>query len=398
MVIELYAQLNVSDLLSKIFGIMSLPPSEIIARLILALIGALLLYLGYRKVLEPLIMIPMGIGMVSANLAFIIGIGNPHVNMDFMNLSNNFIYWLQPFYTFMFSNGLIACLVFLGIGVMTDITFLMARPYISFILASFAELGTILTLPIAVALGFNLRQAAAIALIGGADGPIVLYSSLRLAPELFVPITLVGYLYLSMLYLFQEKLDELTIPKRMLMTYMDVRELPKISPKEKLAFSVIITAILSLLFPQASPLIISFFAGVIIKEVGISRYVKLMDEVILSLSTFLLAFILGTLTTVEVILKGEVLKILILGILALTLSSIGGSIGGIVVYYLSKGRINPLLGPAAVSCVPTTAKISQKVASKYNPRNYILAFAMGPNIAGVITTAIIASIYIALFT
>ncbi len=396
--IELYAQLSISDLLTKIFVFATLPPNEIIVRLMLALIGAILLYLGYKKVLEPLIMIPMGIGMVSANLAFIIGIGNPHVNMDFTNLSNNFIYWLQPFYTFMFSNGLIACLVFLGIGVMTDITFLMARPYVSFILASFAELGTILTLPIAVALGFNLRQAAAIALIGGADGPIVLYSSLRLAPELFVPITLVGYLYLSMLYLFQEKLDELTIPKRMLMTYMDIRELPRITPKEKLAFSVIITAILSLLFPQASPLIISFFAGVIIKEVGISRYVKLMDEVILSLSTFLLAFILGTLTTVEVILKGEVLKILVLGILALTLSSIGGSIGGIVVYYLSKGRINPLLGPAAVSCVPTTAKISQKVASKYNPRNYILAFAMGPNIAGVITTAIIASIYIALFT
>ena len=389
---------TLTDYITKIFGLAALSPEEVLARVVMAVIGTILLYLGYRKVLEPLIMIPMGIGMITANLAFIIGIGNPHVNIDFTNVSNNYVYWLQPFYSFMFSNGLIACLVFLGIGVMTDITFLMAKPYTSLILAIFAELGTIITLPIAVLMGFNLRQAAAIALIGGADGPIVLYSSLKLAPELFVPITVVGYLYLSMLYIFQEKLDELTIPKNLLKTYMDIRELPKISPKEKLAFSVIITAILSILFPQASPLIVSFFAGVIIKEIGISRYIKLLDEVILSLSTFLLAFVLGTLTTVDVIFKGDVLKILILGILALTLSSIGGSIGGIVMYYASKGKINPLLGPAAVSCVPTTAKISQKVASKYNPRNYILAFAMGPNIAGVITTAIIASIYIALFT
>ncbi|HDN76129.1 MAG TPA: sodium ion-translocating decarboxylase subunit beta [Acidilobales archaeon] len=389
---------TLTDYITKIFGLVALSPEEVLARVVMAVIGTILLYLGYRKVLEPLIMIPMGIGMITANLAFIIGIGNPHVNIDFTNVSNNYVYWLQPFYSFMFSNGLIACLVFLGIGVMTDITFLMAKPYTSLILAIFAELGTIITLPIAVLMGFNLRQAAAIALIGGADGPIVLYSSLKLAPELFVPITVVGYLYLSMLYIFQEKLDELTIPKNLLKTYMDIRELPKISPKEKLAFSVIITAILSILFPQASPLIVSFFAGVIIKEIGISRYIKLLDEVILSLSTFLLAFVLGTLTTVDVIFKGDVLKILILGILALTLSSIGGSIGGIVMYYASKGKINPLLGPAAVSCVPTTAKISQKVASKYNPRNYILAFAMGPNIAGVITTAIIASIYIALFT
>ncbi|RLG88479.1 MAG: Na+-translocating decarboxylase subunit beta, partial [Thermoprotei archaeon] len=386
---------TLTDYITKIFGLAALSPEEVLARVVMAVIGTILLYLGYRKVLEPLIMIPMGIGMITANLAFIIGIGNPHVNIDFTNVSNNYVYWLQPFYSFMFSNGLIACLVFLGIGVMTDITFLMAKPYTSLILAIFAELGTIITLPIAVLMGFNLRQAAAIALIGGADGPIVLYSSLKLAPELFVPITVVGYLYLSMLYIFQEKLDELTIPKNLLKTYMDIRELPKISPKEKLAFSVIITAILSILFPQASPLIVSFFAGVIIKEIGISRYIKLLDEVILSLSTFLLAFVLGTLTTVDVIFKGDVLKILILGILALTLSSIGGSIGGIVMYYASKGKINPLLGPAAVSCVPTTAKISQKVASKYNPRNYILAFAMGPNIAGVITTAIIASIYIA---
>ena len=398
MSLDVITTYSIIDFIHKVLGITTLPPLNIVARFILAIIGAVLAYLGYKRVLEPLIMIPVGIGMISANLAYIIAVGNPHVNINFTNTSNLFIYWLQPFYNFMFSNGLIACLVFFGIGAMTDITFLMARPYLSFILAAFAELGTIVTLPIAINLGFTPRQAAAIALIGGADGPIVLYASLKLAPKLFVPITVVGYLYLSILYIFQKWLDELTIPSRFMGVYMDPNELPKISAKEKLIFSIVVTALLSLLFPQASPLIVSFFLGVIIKEAGIRRYIKMLDEVILSLSTFILALTLGTLTTADVIFDPIVLKILLLGIIALTLSSIGGSIGGLIMYYLSGGKINPLLGPAAVSCVPTTAKISHKLAVQHNPRNYLIVFAMGPNIAGVITTAIIASIYLALFT
>ncbi len=398
MSLDIVSTYSIIDFIHKVLGITTLPPLNVIARFILAIIGAVLTYLGYKRVLEPLIMIPMGIGMVSANLAYIVTVGNPHVNINFTNVNNLFIYWLQPFYNFMFSNGLIACLVFFGIGVMTDITFLMARPYLSFILAAFAELGTIVTLPIAINLGFTPRQAAAIALIGGADGPIVLYSSLRLAPKLFVPITVVGYLYLSILYIFQRGLDELTIPSRFMGVYMDPTKLPKISAREKLIFSIVVTALLSLLFPQASPLIVSFFLGVIIKEAGIRRYIKMLDEVILSSSTFILALTLGTLTTVDVIFDPIVLKILVLGIIALTLSSVGGSIGGLIMYYLSGGKINPLLGPAAVSCVPTTAKISHKLAVQHNPRNYLIVFAMGPNIAGVITTAIIASIYLALFT
>ena len=388
---------NLVESLSKVVGVLSLSPVEVVLRVVLALIGATLLYLGYKNVLEPLIMVPLGIGMVVSNLSFVVGVGNPHVNMDPSNFQYNLIYWLQPFYSLMFSNGLIACLVFFGIGSITDITFLMARPFTSFILAAFAELGTVLTLPLAVAVGFEPRHAAAIALIGGADGPIVLYSSLKLAKEYFIAINVVSYLYLSLLYIFQKKLDELTIPRRLMATYMDPRELPKISPKEKLLFSVVVSALLSLLFPHASPLVLSFFAGVIVKEAAISRYVKMLDEVVLSVSTFLLALVLGTLTTADVLINPAVGLILLLGITALFLSSIGGSIGGLIVYYLSKGRINPLLGPAAVSCVPTTAKISHKLAMEVNPRNYLITFAMGPNVAGVITTAIIASIYLALF-
>ncbi len=394
--------------LTTIVGILSLPTPEIAVRVILAVAGAILMYLGYKRYLEPLIMIPMGLGMVVANLAFIPGAGpgsgNPHVDYNFTDWSAIWYYWLQPFYTLMFSNGLIACLVFFGIGSLTDITFLMARPYVSFILAAFAELGTIVTLPIATAFfGFTPRQAASIALIGGADGPIVLFASTKLLNlpkelNLFVAINVVGYLYLSILYMFQEKLDELTIPKKLLAAPMDAGALPKISPKEKIVFSVVIAAILSALFPTASPLLLSFFLGVIVREARVNRYIRLLDEVILDFSTFILALVLGTLITPQTLFNVLVLKVLVLGIIALTLSSIGGSIGGIIAYYVSKGKINPLLGPAGVSCVPTTAKISHKVAIKYNPRNYLITFAMGPNVAGVVTTAILASIYMALFT
>lgn len=293
--------------------------------------------------------------------------------------------------------GLIACLVFMGIGAMTDISFFIAHPYLSFALASFAELGTVLTLPIAMCLGFTPRQAASIALIGGADGPIVLFSSLKLAPELFVPITVVGYLYLSLLYIYHEKLAQLVIPRGPASRKMSLPT-PEVTREEKIMFSVVASILFSAVFPSASPLVASFFLGVLVRESMVDRYVKMLDEVVLSASTFFLAFVLGTLTTSDIIMDPAVGKILLLGIVALLLSSLGGMLGGLLVYALTRGRVNPLLGVAAVSCVPTTAKIAQKIALKYNPENYMIDELMGPNVAGVITTAVVASIYLAIFS
>jgi len=406
--------IDLGQLFPAISSLFQVDPTIAVARITLILIGAILAWLGVKRITEPLILVPMGLGMIFVNTAqfflppyppFPSMYGNPHLApLVGSNISNpvmaateqviaSTLYWLQPIYALTFLNGAIACFVFIGIGAMTDLDFLMAKPFTSFFLAVFAELGTILTFPLAVAMGFPYNDAASIAIIGGADGPMVLFTSLKLSPKLFVPITVVAYLYLSILYLFQGKLSELTIPKKMRMVRMSPTDIRRVSPREKILFAIIAGGTLSLLFPVASPLIASFFIGNVIKEAQIERLKKFADEVFLNGATFFLGLMLGILVTPEVILDPKVVKLLILGITALVLSSIGGSIGGILMYYISRGKVNALLGPAGVSCVPTTAKIAQKEAQKLDKRNYIIYHAMGPNVAGVITTAIISAIY-----
>jgi oxaloacetate decarboxylase beta subunit len=301
--------------------------------------------------------------------------------------------FLQPIYTFTFSNGLIACLVFMGIGAITEIDYLIAQPFMSLFLAVFAEFGTIFTLPIAMAWGLAPKEAAAISLVGGADGPMVLFGSLMMAKDLFVPITVVAYLYLSVCYAGYPLLARL-IPKRMRGIEMDWRDVPRISRGAKFAFAVIACSILCLLFPVAAPLFASFFVGLAVKEAGVTRYVEFLSGPILYGSTFFLGFTLGALLGVDIILNPLVLKLLVLGMLALTLSGLGGLAGGLIYHKISKKPFNPLIGIAAVSCVPTTAKVAQKCAFQANRKCMILPFAMGPNVAGVITTAIITGIFV----
>lgn len=387
--------------LSQVIPLLSLPPEELLLRLFLIAGGIVLIYAGMREWVEPLIMVPFGLGMAISNAAYMVlkvagtVITNPNLSWQLTGYEWLQYFWLQPVYVLTFMTGLIACLVFMGIGVLTDITFLMVRPYVSMILAAFAELGTALAFPIAIAMGLSPKEAAAVALIGGADGPIVLFSSVTLAPHIFIPITVVGYLYLSLLYIYHERLAKVVVPRSMASKPMPPSPV-QVGRAEKIAFAVIAPVILSAIFPAASPLILAFFIGVLIREVGIERYVKMLDEVLLSVSTFFLAVVLGVATTTDAIMNPVVGKILLLGIVALVLSSIGGMIGGVVLSVMTKGRINPLLGVAAVSCVPTTAKIAQKIALKYNPENYMITELMGPNIAGVITTAIMASLYLSL--
>lgn len=405
------------DLMRLFPGIASffqVDPGIALARIALIFIGAILAWSGYKRITEPLILIPMGLGMVFVNTAqfilppyppFPATYGNPHISplvgSDVTNpvmsateqVIASTIYWLQPIYFLTFLNGAIACFIFMGIGAITDLDFLIAKPFTSFFLAAFAELGTILTFPIAVMMGLSYNEAASIAMVGGADGPMVLFTSLRLAPHLFVPISVIAYLYLSVLYLFQGKLCELTIPRKMRAVVMSPTDVRKVSPREKILFDIVAGGVLSLLFPVASPLIAAFFVGNILKEAQVERLRKFADEFLLNASTLFLAFLLGVLLTPDVILDPRVTKLLILGITALVLSMLGGSLGGILMYYISRGKVNALLGPAGVSCVPTSAKIAQYEAQKLNKRNYILLHAMGPNVAGVITTAILSAIY-----
>lgn len=375
----------------------------ILVRLALMLLGLLLIYLSAKNILDPMVLMPMGLAMILVNGATLTiegKLANLFVDpmlADPEGVVNNMqIFFLQPIYNLMFSNGLIACLVFMGIGVLTPLDYLIASPLTSLLIAIGAELGSILTFPIAVACGFNYREAASIAIVGGADGPMVLFTSLELAKKLFVPISVVAYVYLSITYAIYPYMIKLLIPKRMQGIVMDLHVLPKVSSRQKLIFAVLAAAVLSLLFPVAAPLFASFFIGVMVREADLPRYQRFLDEVLLTGSTFFLGFVLGALFSFYVITDSRVLLIMGLGLLSIILSGLGGIVSGLIAYKVSKGKINPLIGIAGVSCVPSTAKVAQKCAFAANKRAMILPVAMGPSVAGVITTAIIAGIYVGL--
>lgn len=373
-----------------------------VARLVLIILGFLLIYLGRKGILEPMIMIPMGLGMIAVNCGTLFlpegGIGN--LFLDPMITDNNRLMdvmqidFLQPVYTFTFSNGLIACFVFMGIGTLLDVGYLLQRPFASILLALCAELGTFLTLPIASALGLSLKEGASVAMVGGADGPMVLFTSLVLAKHLFVPITVVAYLYLGLTYGGYPYLVKLLIPKRLRSIKMREKKPPKnYDPKVKLAFAVVLCAILCLLFPVAAPLFFSLFIGVAVREANLKHVYDFVSGPLLYGSTFMLGLLLGVLCDAHLLMDDKIGKLLILSIVALLLSGIGGIIGGYILYFIRKGNYNPVIGIAAVSCVPTTAKVAQKLVSKENPDAFILGEALGANISGVITSAIIAGVY-----
>ncbi len=372
------------------------------ARVVLILLGFALIYLGWKGILEPMIMIPMGLGMIAINCGTLFmpggGLGNLFLDpmlTDTDELMNTMqIDFLQPIYTFTFSNGLIACFVFMGIGTLLDVGYLLQRPVTSIFLALCAELGTFLTIPIASSMGLSLKESASVAMVGGADGPMVLFTSLVLAKHLFVPITVVAYLYLGLTYGGYPYLVKLLIPQRLRAIKMkETKPAKNYDPKVKLAFAVILCALLCFLFPVASPLFFSLFIGVAVRESNLKPVFDFVSGPLLYGSTFMLGVLLGVLCDAHLLLDPKVGKLLILSIVALLLSGIGGIIGGYIMYFIKKGNYNPVIGIAAVSCVPTTAKVAQKLVSKENPDSFILGEALGANISGVITSAIIAGVY-----
>lgn len=400
--------MKIIDLFQGISTMFYQDPEIVIFRIVLIFVGFLLVYLGNKGTLEPLIMIPMGLGMSAVNAGVLFmdngQMGNLIIDpllkttddlMKYMQID-----FLQPIYTLTFSNGLIACLVFMGIGILCDIGYVLEHPFISMTIALFAELGTVATFPIAKLMGLADGAAAAVSIIGGADGPMVLFASLKLAPKYFVPISIVAYLYLSLTYGGYPYLIKLMIPKELRGKEIKKSDKPvqKITSREKIVFAVIANALLCLLFPVAAPLFLSFFVGIVIREAKISSYVKLIGDNFLYFATFFLGLVLGVLFDASTLLDPTVFKLLILGVLSLTLSGIGGILGGYFIYFIRKGNFNPTVGIAGVSCVPTTAKVAQKAAMKVNPCASILDYSLGANICGVITTAILTAIYITLLS
>jgi Na+-transporting methylmalonyl-CoA/oxaloacetate decarboxylase beta subunit len=384
------------EILNLFQGIATLAASEpriLIGRVVLIFLGFLLIYLGKKGVLEALLMIPMGLGMAAVNAGVLFFQGgrmgtlflDPLISETGALVNVLQINWLQPIYTFTFSNGLIACLVFLGIGTLLDVGFVMQRPFRSMFLAICGEAGTLVTFPLGVWLGLPANQAAATSTIGGADGPMVLFASLILAPEIFVPITVVGYLYLGLTYGGYPFIIKAMVPKSIRGMSMPVERVRAISSEEKLVFAVITCTALCLLFPVA-----------VIRESGLTHFYELFSNTVLYGATFFLGLLLGVLCEANTILNPTVLILLILGITALTFSAIGGLLGGYVLYLLSGRKYNPTIGIAAVSCVPTTAKVAQKEVSAVNPEEIILPHALGANVCGVITSAVFAAVLITL--
>lgn len=413
-------------------------PKIAFARVFLIFLGFLLVYLGKKGTLEPMLMIPMGLGMATVNAgvmlldpmtsAAVLDVANspmvrsahtavapmvasaadtvriqgtlhvaPLVQQSENLLYINQINWLQPIYTFTFSNGLIACFVFMGIGTLLDVGYLLARPFQSMVIALFAELGTVAVFPIGVAMGLSPGEAASIAMVGGADGPMVLFTSLMLAKEIFVPICVVAYLYLGLTYGGYPYLIRFLIPKKLLALPMAPQKHKRqISSNQKLAFAVIGCAVLCLLFPVAAPLILSLFLGVAIRESGLDAFRNVVENVFLYGATLFLGLTLGILCEAGTLLNPKVLTLLVLGILALLISGIGGILGGYVMYFVSGRKVNPAVGIAGVSCVPTNAKVAQKEVSKAAPGTIILPEALGANISGVITSAVFAAIFVSL--
>lgn len=436
-------------------------------RIGLVLLGTLMIYLGRKGVLEGLLMIPMGLGMIAVNAGMMVMPGpdfdNMHIqsqpsavvlpadlqsaaaitdaimghstisslskvtpsilevgearpvmkteiqtllikptgNFDTVSGVTALMGWLQincmqPIYTFTFSNGLIACFVFMGIGALLDVGYVLARPFQSMFVALCAEAGTILTLPIAMACGLPITQAASVAMVGCADGPMVLFTALQLSPSLFAPITVVAYLYLGLCYGGYPYILKWLIPAKLraLPTIPDVTV--ELSSSEKLAFVVLANFVLCFLFPVAAPLFLSLFIGIATKEAELKDFHDLLSGPVLYFSTLILGLLLGLLCDANVMLSDEVMVILGLGILALLISGLGGIGGGYLMYFLSGRKFNPVIGIAGVSCVPTCAKVAQKTISKANPGVNAMPQALGINISGVITSAIICGIYVAL--
>lgn len=348
-------------------------------------IAGLLIYLAIRRGFEPLLLLPIGFGAFLANLPGS-GLLTPP---DGETIGGLYYYISKGIELEIFPP-----LIFLGIGAMTDFGPLLANPK-TFLLGAAAQFGVFTALFTAVALGFSLKEAAAIGIIGGADGPTAIYLSLKLAPHLLGPIAVSAYSYMALVPLIQPPLMRwITNEKERLV----VMETPKpVSQKIKIIFPLAVTVVGVFIVPPAAPLLAMLMGGNLLKESGVvERLTNMAQNELINIVTFFLGTCVGMTMAADVFLRWETLKILSLGVVAFSFSTIGGLLVGKLMYKVTGGKVNPLIGSAGVSAVPMAARVSHNVGQEYNPQNYLLMHAMGPNVAGVVGTAIAAGILLAI--
>ena len=363
---------------------------------VMILISFVLLYLAIVKKFEPLLLMPIAFGMLLTNLP-----GAEMYHADFF--ANGEVHWgefrhgagLLDFLYLGVKLGIYPCLIFIGVGAMTDFGPLIANPK-SLLLGAAAQIGIFATFLGALALGFDYEGASSIGIIGGADGPTAIYLTSQLSPDLLGPIAVAAYSYMALVPVIQPPIMKMltTDAERKI----EMKQLRTVSQREKIIFPIVITVIIAVLLPSAATLIGCLMLGNLLKECGVTeRLSKTVQNELMNIVTIFLGISVGATATAEAFLNLNTLGILLLGVIAFAFGSASGVILAKIMNLFSKEKINPLIGSAGVSAVPMAARVSQTVGQKYNPGNFLLMHAMGPNVAGVIGSAVAAGILLAFF-
>ena len=353
--------------------------------LIMILISFVLLYLGIGKRFEPLLLIPIAFGMLLANFP-LTGLLNAPVNGSSPGMLWVFYQGVQ--------HAIYPSIIFLGIGAMTDFGPLIARPS-SLLLGAAAQLGIFSAFLLALALGFPAAVAAAIAIIGGADGPTSILVASRLAADYLPAIAIAAYSYMALIPLIQPPIMRLLTTRKEREIKME--QLRPVSKTEKIIFPIAVATVVILLIPDTAPLIGMLMLGNLLRECGLTdRLSDTAQNALCNIVTIFLGLSVGCKAIASTFLTWDTIKIIILGLLAFIFSTVGGLVFGKIMCKLTGGKVNPLIGSAGVSAVPMAARVSQKVGQKENPTNFLLMHAMGPNVSGVIGSGVAAGVLLAI--
>lgn len=353
-------------------------------------IACILLFLAIKKDYEPLLLIPIAFGMLLVNL-FPGIMAEETVDALGNTVPGGLLYYFYKGDAL----GIWPSLIFLGVGAMTDFGPLIANPQ-SFLLGAAAQLGIFVAYLGAILLGFKDGAASAISIIGGADGPTSIFLASKLAPELMGPIAVAAYSYMSLVPIIQPPIMKLLTTEEE--RKIKMKQLRHVSKIEKILFPILVTIVVVLILPTTAPLVGMLMLGNLFRESGV---VKQLTETASNALMYIVVILLGTsvgaTTSAETFLTPTILKIIVLGLFAFVFGTAGGVLLGKLMCKLTGGKVNPLIGSAGVSAVPMAARVSQKVGAEADPTNFLLMHAMGPNVAGVIGTAIVAGVFLAIF-
>lgn len=375
---------------------------------VMIVISFVLFYLAVVKQFEPLLLLPIAFGMFIVNIpgAQAVLYGTDHGLSDqemwakYQEAANAGATYTANYGLFHYleigvSKVIFPPIIFLGIGAMTDFGPLIANPK-SLLIGAAAQLGVFLTFVGAIALGFTGAQAAAIGIIGGADGPMAIYVTQKLAPNLLSAIAIAAYSYMALIPVIQPPIMKLLTTKKERLIKME--QLRPVSKREKIIFPIAVTLIVGLILPDALPLLGMLMLGNLFKESLVTeRLAKTASNELCNIITIFLGLIVGTKAIGATFLAWDTIKIIVLGLIAFCFGTVGGLLMAKLLNVISGGKINPLIGSAGVSAVPMAARVSQKVGQEYDPNNYLLMHAMGPNVAGVIGSAVAAGVFLAIF-